>query len=238
MSDEKGFLTKVDREFLTGEREYTGDNAKQQRYERREAIAARARQAFRDFELLFDELDEQERNRIFDVGDAFTDHEATNEFHDALVDTLAFMYLSLEGEIESNAIRHRSFRVPFDTILRQAVKRGEAARYERDLSRSRVHVEFDVDVQEGGDMLRLERAIEKVARMQFNELTEEEMYSLLYFYEPDGALQTLGGEGGYSALDERIREKRDELGVGAAELSDEELDRLKEDVDRDVTDDQ
>ena len=232
MSGEKGFLTNVDREFLTGEKEYSGENAKQQRYERREAIAARARQAFRDFALLYDAVDQHERDRIFDVGDDMHDHDAVNEFHGALVDTLAFMYLSLEGEVGSDTIRHRgrSFRVPFETILKQGVKKGEVSRYDRDMFRSMVSVEFDVDVKEGTDHLRTQRAIDKIARMRFSELTEEEMYSLLYLYEPDGVLEALGS-GGYTELDKRVREKRDELGIGPVELSDEQLERIREDVD-------
>jgi len=62
---ENGFLTNTDKAFLRGEKEY---ETKQGRYDRRRAIAERTRQAFRDFALLCDELNEDERNRIFDVG--------------------------------------------------------------------------------------------------------------------------------------------------------------------------
>ncbi|WP_331235138.1 hypothetical protein [Natronorarus salvus] len=232
MSDEYGFLTHTDRRFLIGKKEYTGENAKQQRYQRREAIAARARQAFHDFALLYDSVDEHERDRIFDVGDDVTDYDAINGFHDALVDTLAFIYLSLEGEVGSNTILHRgrSFSVPFDTILTQAVKKGEISRYDREMLGSMVSVEFDVDVREGADSLRTERAMDKIVRNRFNELTEEEMYSLLYSYAPGGALEVLGS-GGYTRLDERVREKRDDLGIGPVEFSDEQLERIRQDND-------
>lgn len=62
---ENGFLTNTDKAFLRGEKEY---ETKQGRYDRRRAITERTQQAFRDFALLCDELDEHERNRIFDVG--------------------------------------------------------------------------------------------------------------------------------------------------------------------------
>ena len=68
MSNTSGFLSKEDRRFLRGEKEYTGEYASQNRYERRKAIAERARKAFGDFALLHETLDRAERNRIFDVG--------------------------------------------------------------------------------------------------------------------------------------------------------------------------
>lgn len=231
MSEERGFLTKVDREFLTGEREYTGENAKQQRYERREAIAARTRAAFRDFQLLYETLDEHERNRIFDVGDdVISDKDLINEFHSALVDTLAFIYLSLETEVESDTLHYRSFRVPFNAILQQAVKKGEVDRYDRELFHTMVKVEFNVEVKEGIDPHTSDRAIEKIADMRFNELTEEEMFSLLFSYDP---LRTIHEGRDYTALDERIQNKRDELGVGR-ELSEEESEALREMIDDDT----
>jgi hypothetical protein len=59
-SEENGFLTDVDKQFLRGEKEYESN---QGRYDRRRAIAKRTRQAFHDFALLYEVLDEHERDR-------------------------------------------------------------------------------------------------------------------------------------------------------------------------------
>jgi len=132
MSDGRGFLTKTDREFLRGGKEYTGENAKQQRYERREAIAARTRQAFHDFALLYDTLDEHERDRIFDPprDDVFP-------LHDAVRDTLSFLYWGIEREPGEKG-PHRSFFYRFDQLFESAIRRGEKRRHDE-----RVMIDYD-----------------------------------------------------------------------------------------------
>ena len=237
MSDrENGFLTDRDKAFLrsnaNGDDYYTGENAKNQRYETREVIAERARQAFHDFALLYDTLDQHERDRIFDVADDVTDHDAVNDFHSALVDTVAFLYLSLEGEAGTDTVLHRerSFQVPFDAILTQGVKRGEISRYEKERLNNMVNVEFGVDVTEGTDYLRTQRAVDKIARSRFSELTEEEMYSLLFLYDLDVM------NGGYARLEEQVAEKREELGITPVEPSDELLEQFEPNDEHDAAD--
>ncbi|QLD88285.1 hypothetical protein HWV07_04245 [Natronomonas salina] len=202
MTEHRGFLTDVDKLFLQGGKAY---DSKQQRYERRRAIRERTREAFKDFAVLYGSLSEEERNKIFDVGESVTDQEALNEFQDGLVDTIAFMYLSLEGESDSDAIYHRSFRVPFDTILKQGVKKGEADRQPGETLRIRIAVDFDVDVS-NMEMIDAERAIDKIARLRDNELTEKEMQSLLHGFDP-----ARGIHGDWDDLSDRIRERRDEI---------------------------
>jgi len=226
----EAMLTDTQRDFLRGEKRYEGENAKQQRYQMRERISRRVRDTLLDFALLYETVDEHERDRIFNVGGGVTDREATRDFHSTLVDTLAFIYLSLEGEIESDTHRHRAFGIPFDTVLEQAVKRGEAARYNRDVHNSRITVEFDVELKVGHDLLSAERAIEKIAELKFSELTEKEMFDLLYLYDP---LVTPGpyDDSGYKTLDERVLDKRDELDIGPPldeEMSEEEWERARE----------
>lgn len=207
MSDEQGFLTKTDRAFLEGWREYTGKNAKQQRYERREAIAARTRRAFSDFSLLYNELDERERNRIFDVGEGFTDADALNEFQDVLVDVLAFLYRSIEGEADSDAIMRRSFRTPFKEILGQAVAKAEVDRHARKASTSMAIVDFEVELRDTR-LVDPAHAIDKIARGRPHELTEIEMYNLIHQFNP-----ITGRARGhrYTELDERVERRRSEL---------------------------
>ena len=212
MSGERGFLTQTDREFLTGEHEYTGENAKQQRYERRQAIAERTRQAFYDFALLYDVLDEHERNRIFDIEPIHDDVDEYNEFREALASTVAFLYRSLEGDIDTDTVRSRSFRVPFERVLTEGLKRGEADRYDREhTTKHRVNVDYGgVELVESSDPATLERGLRKIAERKRHELTEAEMSAILGQYEPDGITDKIDGGGGYERLNERIKELREQ----------------------------
>jgi len=205
MTKNSGFLTGADKEFLRGEREYTGENAKQNRYERRQAIAERTRQAFADFALLFDTLDEHERNRIFDIDVDSEVPVPTEGLRSDLTDTVAFLYLALEGEIDSEVAANRRFSFPFDSLLGSAVRRAEKARYDR-----RIVVEFEppeVTVRTNIDAATLESAIDKLARQSYSELTQSEMFSVLYRFGE------LHGEESYSRLADRVRARRDELDI-------------------------
>lgn len=209
-------MTTTDREFLTGEKEYTGDHAKQSRYQRREGIAKRTRAAFADFALLYEQLDEAERNRIFDIEPIDEDPDQYNELQGALASTIAFLYRSLEGEIHNDAVDRRAFRVPFEDVFIEGVKRGEADRRDQDSVRKhRVDVDYGgVDVVEVGNPASLERAVRKIATHRHHELTEGEMASIIWHFEPDGVSDMLTGEReGFGRLDDRIDELRDELGV-------------------------
>jgi len=239
MSGERGFLTQTDREFLTGEHEYTGENAKQQRYERRQAIAERTRQAFFDFALLYETLDEHERNRIFDIGPIHDDVDQHNEFRDALASTVAFLYRSLEGDIDTDTVRTRSFRVPFERVLTEGLKRGEADRYDREhTTKHRVEVDYGgVEVVETGDPATLVRGLRKLARHRRHELTEAEMSAILCHYEPGGIRDMLDGEGkGFARLNERIEELREEYGVEEVELTEERVEEIRREHQNDDVD--
>lgn len=209
MTENNGFLTGTDKEFLRGEREYTGENAKQNRYERRQAIAERARQAFADFALLFDTLDEHERNRIFDTDVDGEVPVPTEGLRSDLTDTVAFLYLALEGEINSEVATNRRFSFPFDSLLDSAIRRAERARYDR-----RIVVEFEppeVSVRTNIDAAALESAIDKLARHSYSELTQSEMFSVLYRFGE------LHGEESYSRLAERVQDRRAELDIDERE---------------------
>ncbi|MDL5363137.1 hypothetical protein [Halalkalicoccus sp. NIPERK01] len=58
-------LTTEDRRWLTGEKVYDGQHAKQQRYQRRKDIRERIYNSMLDFSILLEELDEDERREIF-----------------------------------------------------------------------------------------------------------------------------------------------------------------------------
>jgi len=58
-------LTTEDRRWLNGEKEYDGQHAKQQRYQRRRDIRERVYSSMLDFSILVDELDDDEWRDIF-----------------------------------------------------------------------------------------------------------------------------------------------------------------------------
>jgi len=67
MSEDRptAMLTKTQRAFLKGEKEYTGDHAKQQRYQRRKAIKERVENTLQDFALLFETWNERGSGELF-----------------------------------------------------------------------------------------------------------------------------------------------------------------------------
>ena len=63
-------LTTEDRRWLTGEKEYDGQHAKQQRYQRRRDIRERVSNSMLDFSILLEALDDDECREIFgDISD-------------------------------------------------------------------------------------------------------------------------------------------------------------------------
>lgn len=197
MTDANGFLTQEDRRFLRGEKEYTGEYASQSRYERREAIAERARKAFGDFSLLLEGMNENERNRVFDVEPAGERPTPDQGLYSDLVDTVAFLYLGLEGELGSRVAQTRPFSVHFGNAVRSGVRRAERARHDRrvavDVSGPTVQVREDIDIE------AVNAALDKIARGSYDELTYSEMYAVLYEY---------GTEKSYDQLRERVRKVR------------------------------
>lgn len=92
-SRKNAMLTTEDRRWLTGEKTYEGQHAKQQRYQRRNDIRERVYNSILDFTILFEELDDDERAAIF--GDVIDDGrrwvDTDREFRDGIRDALAFL---------------------------------------------------------------------------------------------------------------------------------------------------
>ena len=65
-SRRNAMLTTEDRRWLTGEKEYEGVHAKQQRYQRRRDIHERVYNSILDWTILFDHLEERQRTRLFE----------------------------------------------------------------------------------------------------------------------------------------------------------------------------
>lgn len=208
---ENGFLTERDRKFLRGEKEYTGENAKQMRYQARRAIRERTRAAFRDFSLLYNILDETERKKIFNVADEplDTDGGLSRETRDGITDTLAFLYISLAGEVGEEFSRLTQPGVPeFESALEQAISQAEHDRrpdHER-VAGPFVSTELTVDVDTKVDV---EAAAEKLARGDVRRLSEAELRALV---------QTANENVDTLAFEPLIDEKRKELGLEPEEI--------------------
>lgn len=82
-------LTTEDRRWLSGEKRYEGEHAKQQRYQRRRDVRERIDTAVRDFSVLFEHLEPSERRKLFDPehadgGGVPNDSELTRGVRDGL----------------------------------------------------------------------------------------------------------------------------------------------------------
>lgn len=198
MTDNRGFLTDVDRLFLRGGKKY---DQKQARYKRRKAIRERTREAFYDLALLHETLDQTERNKIFDppAGEA-------SELMTAMIKSFAFLYHSLEGDAGSNAVDwDRSFRYPFAQVLEAGVELGEIARQEHTEESpfsGRVDVTFEVDVSriQPTDQSRV---VEDLVEHGGRGLTDEELRTTIIHAarDPDQ----------FRKLADAIEERRDDV---------------------------
>lgn len=86
-------LTTEDRRWLTGEKTYEGEHAKQQRYQRRRDIRERVYNSLLDFTILFQQLEETEREKLFgQISDDRTHWDIEDEpFEEGIRDALAFL---------------------------------------------------------------------------------------------------------------------------------------------------
>lgn len=93
MSRKNAMLTTEDRRWLTGEKTYEGQHAKQQRYQRRNDIRERVYNSILDFTILFEHLGAEERAKIFgevtDDGRQWT--ESDDGLRNGVVDAFAFL---------------------------------------------------------------------------------------------------------------------------------------------------
>lgn len=115
-------LTTEDRRWLTGEKSYEGEHAKQQRYQRRRDIRDRVYNTILDFGILLEHLEESEREKLFDQIDGRAVGSEDDEFILGLRDALAFILYST-GITESMVRENRDDRsVSFaEQLLRDAV---------------------------------------------------------------------------------------------------------------------
>jgi hypothetical protein len=202
---ENGFLTDRDKQFLRGEKEYSGKNARQMRYQVRQTIRERTRAAFRDFSLLYATLDESERKKIFNVTDSplSTEGGLSRETRDGIIDMFAFLYLSLMGEVGEEFGRRMQVGIPeFESILEKAISKAEQDRRpEHNGVGPFVSTDLTVDVKEEVDIAA---AAEKYARGDVYSLSEAELRALA---------QSAWDETNDFALAPMVQEKREDLGI-------------------------
>jgi len=85
-------LTTEDRRWLTGEKQYDGEHAKQQRYQRRRDIRDRVYNSLLDFSILFEHLEADEREKLFGTpGTKQKPLTDDRELTDGIRDALAFI---------------------------------------------------------------------------------------------------------------------------------------------------
>jgi hypothetical protein len=111
-------LTTEDRRWLTNEKTYEGEHAKQQRYQRRRDIRERVYNSILDFTILFQQLEEDEREKLFGhiAGDGPHQVDDPDAFEAGIADALAFLLYNIGGtslmrtpdtDTERRAVAHR-----------------------------------------------------------------------------------------------------------------------------------
>jgi hypothetical protein len=148
---DRGVLTPSDREFLLGRKtDYTEHSKKQ----KRNRIRRRIRNAILDFTILFEHLDDRDRETVFDPDDAERD-----AYTRGIVDVLAFLHLGTMG-----------YSTPFKDMLAQGVSKGEQELAGSDYRM--VNVEFNVDPV---GRIDVDEVVEKLDQGRFDEITDGEL---------------------------------------------------------------
>ncbi|ADJ14152.1 hypothetical protein [Halalkalicoccus jeotgali] len=148
---DRGVLTPSDREFLLGRKTDYTDHSKKQK---RNRIRRRVRNAILDFTILFEYLDERDRETVFDP-----ENEECDAYTRGITDTLAFLHLGTMG-----------YSTPFKDMLARGVSKGEQELAGSDYRM--VNVEFNVDPV---GRIDVDEVVEKLDRGAFEEITDEEL---------------------------------------------------------------
>ncbi|WP_096389241.1 ASCH domain-containing protein [Halopenitus persicus] len=147
----RGILTPSDRDFLLGRKtDYTEHSKKQ----KRNRIRRRVRNAVIDFSILFEHLEQRDRETVFDPKDE--DREA---FTQGIIDMLAFLHLGSMG-----------YHTPFKEMLAEGVGTAEQRLAGSDYRM--VNVEFNVDPV---GQIDVDEVVEKIENDEFAQLTDEEL---------------------------------------------------------------
>ncbi|AHG01215.1 hypothetical protein HALLA_02235 (plasmid) [Halostagnicola larsenii XH-48] len=147
----RGILTPSDRDFLLGRKTDYTDHSKKQK---RNRIRRRVRNAVLDFSILFEYLEERDRNTVFDPDD-----DERDAYTQGITDMLAFLHLGTMG-----------YHTPFKDMLSEGV--GKAEQRLAGSNYRMVNVEFNVDPV---GQIDVDDVVEKLEDEEFAQLTDEEL---------------------------------------------------------------
>ena len=147
----RGILTPSDRDFLLERKtDYTEHSMKQ----KRNRIRRRVRNAVLDFSILFEYMEERDRETVFDPDD-----DERDAYTQGITDMLAFLHLGTVG-----------YHTPFKDMLAEGV--GKAEQRLAGSNYRMVDVEFNV---EPVGQIDVDDVVEKLESEEFAELTDEEL---------------------------------------------------------------
>lgn len=196
----KAMLTKDERQGLIND--WSGMSRQERSYHQRE-IVKRVRNSILDFSLLYEKLPENRRREISDVGENPTTDEM-NDFHEGLVDTIAFLYRLCKDKRGSGEGGYQYRPATFHQLLEAGISKAETDRQPESEEKPIIDVTFDVDVHEPTDA-QIENVIDRMAHQSAATLSGPEARALLHAIDPHSNLY---GDG-TKAL-ERLQKEREE----------------------------
>ncbi|MFP9192809.1 hypothetical protein [Natronosalvus vescus] len=197
---ERGILTPSDREFLLGRKTDYTDHSKKQK---RNRIRRRIRNAILDFSIIFDHLDDRDRETVFDPED-----EERDAYTQGIVDMLALLHLGTMG-----------YSTPFKDMLSQGVYKAEQELAGSDYRM--VNVYFNVDPV---GQIDVDEVIDKLERGRFNELTDEELRAFV-------RLLAESSEFSPDPMREEIKDQMDEFAERATQAALQREQRIEDLID-------
>ncbi|OIB58987.1 hypothetical protein [Natrialba sp. SSL1] len=193
----RGILTPSDRDFLLGRKTDYTDHSKKQK---RNRIRRRVRNAILDFSILFEYMEERDRETVFDP-----DNEDRDAYTQGITDMLAFLHLGTMG-----------YHTPFKDMLSEGV--GKAEQRLAGSNYRMVNVEFNVDPV---GQIDVDEVIEKLDNEEFAELTDEELRAFV-------RLLTMSDDFSPDAARENIKDRLDEYSSNVEESAQERERKLEE----------
>ena len=193
----RGILTPSDRDFLLGRKTDYTDHSKKQK---RNRIRRRVRNAVLDFSILFEYMEERDRNTVFDPDD-----EDRDAYTQGITDTLAFLHLGTMG-----------YYTPFKDMLSEGV--GKAEQRLAGSNYRMVNVEFNVDPV---GQIDVDEVVEKLENEEFAQLTDEELRAFV-------RLLTMSDEFSPEETREEIKDRVDEYTKRVNESAETREQKLEE----------
>jgi hypothetical protein len=151
----RGILTPSDREYLLGRKTDYTDHSKKQK---RNRIRRRLRNALLDFTILFECLEDRDRETVFNPDDGDRD-----AYTQGITDMLAFLHLGTMG-----------YYTPFKDMLSEGVNKAE-----QELAGSNYRmVTVDFNVEPVGQ-IDVDEVIDKLEFGDFEKITNEELQAFV-----------------------------------------------------------